>query len=227
MTEFDEDAPPALSKLADQVAALNSKGNETVTSATATVTPKYTTSSKPAPLKSGFFNKQSAKSVQNTSQQSKDERSSATPHIKAKQGSAVPDMFMIPPDEQEKQYAAMRRKLTEELMPTEDTIKQIARNENLLAGFDDPEVMRAVQDVAQNPANIQKYKNNKKVQAFYQQMGSVMAQRCDELGSTKTSSRQPDNSRLASPTSAPTPIVMPAQGGIQKQQQQTCKIEEV
>ncbi len=55
--------------------------------------------------------------------------------------------------------------LSEELMPTEDTIKQIAGNESLLAGFDDPEVMRAVQDVAQNPANIQKYKNNKKVRA--------------------------------------------------------------
>ncbi len=95
---------------------------------------------------------------------------------------------MIPPDEQEKQYAAMRKKLTgrsghsmplgseaaahqyillcaEELMPTEDTIKQIAGNKSLLAGFDDSEVMRAVQDVAQNPANIQKYKNNKKVRA--------------------------------------------------------------
>jgi len=53
----------------------------------------------------------------------------------------------------------------EELMPTKDTIKQIAGNQSLLAGFDDPEVMSAVQDVAQNPANIQKYKNNKKVRA--------------------------------------------------------------
>ena len=50
-------------------------------------------------------------------------------------------------------------------MPTKDTIKQIAGNQSLLAGFDDPEVMSAVQDVAQNPANIQKYKNNKKVRA--------------------------------------------------------------
>ena len=95
---------------------------------------------------------------------------------------------MIPPDEQEKQYAAMRKKLTgrsghsmllcseaaahhytlrhaEELMPTENTVKQIAGNRSLLAGFNDPEVMKAVQDVAQNPANIQKYKNNKKVRA--------------------------------------------------------------
>ena len=48
-------------------------------------------------------------------------------------------------------------------MPTEDTIKQIADNQQLLAGFDDPEVMQAIQDVAQNPANIKKYKNNQKV----------------------------------------------------------------
>ena len=48
-------------------------------------------------------------------------------------------------------------------MPTEDTIKQIAGNQSLLAGFDDPEVMRAVQDVAQNPANIRKYQQNNKV----------------------------------------------------------------
>lgn len=54
----------------------------------------------------------------------------------------------------------------DDLMPTEDSIRQIAGNQSLLAGFDDPEVMRAVQDVAQNPANIQKYKSNKKVTGF-------------------------------------------------------------
>lgn len=50
-------------------------------------------------------------------------------------------------------------------MPSQDTIRQIADNQSLLAGFDDPEVMQAVHDVAQNPANIHKYKNNKKVKA--------------------------------------------------------------
>lgn len=53
----------------------------------------------------------------------------------------------------------------DDLMPTEDSIRQIASNQSLVAGFDDPEVMRAVQDVAQNPANIQKYKSNQKVTA--------------------------------------------------------------
>lgn len=51
----------------------------------------------------------------------------------------------------------------DDLMPTQDSIRQIAGNKSLLAGFDDPEVMQAVNDVAQNPANIHKYKSNKKV----------------------------------------------------------------
>lgn len=51
----------------------------------------------------------------------------------------------------------------DDLMPTEDSIRQISGNKTLLAGFDDPEVMRAVNDVAQNPADIRKYMSNKKV----------------------------------------------------------------
>lgn len=35
----------------------------------------------------------------------------AIPHIKAKQAPAVPSNFVIPPNEQERQYAAMRQKL--------------------------------------------------------------------------------------------------------------------
>lgn len=50
-----------------------------------------------------------------------------------------------------------------DLMPTEQSIGNIASNKELMAGFDDPKVMQAVSDVAQNPANINKYKNNKKV----------------------------------------------------------------
>lgn len=48
-------------------------------------------------------------------------------------------------------------------MPTEQSINAIAQNQELMAGFDDPEVMRAVSEIAQTPAAINKYKNNKKV----------------------------------------------------------------
>lgn len=66
-------------------------------------------------------------------------------------------------------YGDMLIGSTDDLMPTEDTVRQIANNQSLLAGFDDPEVMRAVQDVGVKPANIQKYKNNKKVIALIAQ----------------------------------------------------------
>lgn len=35
----------------------------------------------------------------------------------------------------------------------------------MCAGFEDPEVMAAVNDVAQNPQNMKKYKDNQKVSA--------------------------------------------------------------
>ena len=38
-------------------------------------------------------------------------------------------------------------------------------NAKLLAGFDDPEVMRAVSEVAANPASMSKYQKNAKVRA--------------------------------------------------------------
>ena len=53
------DAPPALAKLASQVAALTTKPSVSSLdepTVTASVTPKYTAASQPKPLKSGFFN---------------------------------------------------------------------------------------------------------------------------------------------------------------------------
>ena len=49
------------------------------------------------------------------------------------------------------------------MRPTQDTMQSVLGNAALLEGFDDPEVMRAVSDVAANPQNINKYKDNKKV----------------------------------------------------------------
>ena len=62
------------------------------------------------------------------------------------------------------------------------------------------------------------------VQAFYQQMGGIMAQRCDELGSSQGSSRPPHNSRPAKPASAAVPLNSQASVS---QQQPACQIEEV
>lgn len=61
------DAPPALSKLASQVAAMTVEPDLSGPSPTATVTPKYTASNKPAPIKSGFFNTSKAKKTAQSS----------------------------------------------------------------------------------------------------------------------------------------------------------------
>ncbi|KAL3156058.1 hypothetical protein ABBQ32_013046 [Trebouxia sp. C0010 RCD-2024] len=221
MDDLDEDAPPALANLASQVAALTSKpGVSSLGVTPAAVTPKYIASSQPKPLKAGFFD---APKDQKRPQKHKEGNAATLPHVKAKQPPAVPSSFVIPPNEQERQYAAMRQKLADDLMPTEDSIRQISGNKTLLAGFDDPEVMRAVNDVAQNPADIRKYMSNKKVQAFYQQMGSVMASRCDELGASQA---KPRSSKPSSSTASSSFLSKPAFNK-QSQKQQSCRIEEV
>lgn len=87
----------------------------------------------------------------------------------------------------------MKGELLDALKPTPDMVNKIAQNKELLAGgsggpcmggpaqalrarhaphayarcagpgFEDPEVMAAVNDVAQNPGNMKKYKDNPKV----------------------------------------------------------------
>jgi len=56
------------------------------------------------------------------------------------------------------------------------------QDQQLLSGFDDPEVMAAVDDVAKNPQNIAKYKHNRKVQQFYAAMGAMMGAKLEAAG---------------------------------------------
>jgi len=65
------------------------------------------------------------------------------------------------------------------------------------------------------------------VQAFYQQMGSVMAQRCDELGASQGQQgggNQSASRKAAKPAAAA--VSLPSQGA-GKKKQHTCRIEEV
>lgn len=52
---------------------------------------------------------------------------------------------------------------SESLAPTEETVQQVCRNPALLAGFDDPEIMAAVADIARDPAAFKKYSSIPKV----------------------------------------------------------------
>ena len=60
---------------------------------------------------------------------------------------------------------------TERLRPTPDTVAEVMKRPELLAGFNDPEVMAAVADIAADSQNLKKYKNSTKVRTDMQQFG--------------------------------------------------------
>jgi hypothetical protein len=62
------------------------------------------------------------------------------------------------------------------LQPTQELVKDIFENDDVKNGLEDPDIMAAVSDIAANPSAIYKYKNNKKVVTFYNQLGKFMGQ---------------------------------------------------
>ena len=67
------------------------------------------------------------------------------------------------------------------MKPTPDMMQQVMGNEALMSGFDDPEVMQAVAEIAKDPAVIKKYRGNVKVMQFYQSMAGTVAKRFEHL----------------------------------------------
>ena len=76
---------------------------------------------------------------------------------------AVPAGFIIPPTPEEVAAQKARDQLVAALKPDGSTMQQVMGNPALMSGFDDPDVMRAVNNIAANPENLQKYQDNKKV----------------------------------------------------------------
>lgn len=63
------------------------------------------------------------------------------------------------------------------LKPTQELVKDVMENTDVKNGLEDPDIMAAVSDIAGNPGAIDKYKNNKKVLEFYNQLGKLMGDR--------------------------------------------------
>ena len=103
-------------------------------------------------------------------------------------GKEIPD-FMRVEVEGSEAVEKMKKELMEKLKPDKDTVDQVMNNPGLMAGFDDPEVMKAVDEIAKNPAAMMKYKNNRKVLAFYQQMAGMVGNRLEKMGDNSTSGR--------------------------------------
>ena len=77
--------------------------------------------------------------------------------------------------------AEFKQKLTTAMKPTPDMMGKVLGDPNLLSGFDDPEVMRAVEEISKDPSAMARHQNNPKVAKFYRAMAGMMASRCDEL----------------------------------------------
>ena len=98
---------------------------------------------------------------------------------KAEQAKKVPDWFR-PAEDGSAELPKIKAQLEKVMAPNADVISSVMKNESLMSGFDDPEVMAAVTEIAANPEAIRKYANNKKVTDFYAAMGGLMGQRLEQ-----------------------------------------------
>lgn len=218
----DDDAPPPLSSLSEQVEALRLRASgvdlastsgqqaESLRIASAVFTTDKSTGKPPAAtappaLKRGFFDAKPSTAKPKPKPKPQEEAVEEIPMIRAKQaggpatGPAIPDFLRVQPDDDEKKYAAMKKELLDKLKPTPDVVNQIAGNADLLHSFDDPEVMAAVNDVAKNPANWAKYKNNPKVLKFYQAMGQMMGDKLEKEGKGGAAGQAPPGTGWGGP----------------------------
>ncbi|KAJ9509529.1 hypothetical protein QJQ45_001979 [Haematococcus lacustris] len=110
-------------------------------------------------------------------------------------GPAIPDFLRVEPDEREKRMLEVKSKLASALQPTPDMIQAIQSNQELVRGFDDPEVMAAVEDITRDPDNMKKYKGNRKVEAFYKAMAGMAGQRLSSLSEMQPAELGPGGQR--------------------------------
>lgn len=89
----------------------------------------------------------------------------------------IPDFLMLPPDAR----AAARDRLVGALAPTPETLTKVVADPLLAAGFDDPEVMAAVAEVAADPSKIAKHQGNAKIMRFYAAMGQLVGSRLEQM----------------------------------------------
>lgn len=193
MGDDDDDLPPVAS-LAEQVEALKLKTTsgaatfaEAVPVASVTVAETSTSKTKPPVIKKGFFDSKpktpnaAKKKAATHSAQAADNRDDV-PFIKAQKTSekAIPEFLKLKPDEDAIKYAQAKQQLVDALKPTPDMINTLTQNPELLSGFDDPEVMAAVNEVAQNPQAMKKYAGNPKVVKFYAAMGQFLGSKLEE-----------------------------------------------
>eukprot|EP00192_Tetraselmis_astigmatica_P019436 CAMPEP_0117651850 /NCGR_PEP_ID=MMETSP0804-20121206/2312_1 /TAXON_ID=1074897 /ORGANISM="Tetraselmis astigmatica, Strain CCMP880" /LENGTH=210 /DNA_ID=CAMNT_0005457855 /DNA_START=163 /DNA_END=795 /DNA_ORIENTATION=+ len=205
MSDSDDEAPP-LQAMADQLSALKvsncSSASSKVTARdrdaaelpvaqvavlpeparTAAASHSRQRKSSTAPvIKKGFFDAQPTPKARKAKTHTDKEEVTV---LKGKQGGLsgprIPEFFRLDPSEEENKLNEMKDGLVKALKPTEGTMKDVMANPDLLAGFDDPEVMAAVNEVAKDPSAMKKHTANPKVRKFYEAMGMFVGNQLEQ-----------------------------------------------
>jgi hypothetical protein len=85
-------------------------------------------------LSSPDLQQQGRRSASSSSQQQQHVPLIKPQQQRAGSGKAVPDMFMLPPDEQQQRLSAMKSQLLSALQPTPDTVSAVAKDSTLMSG---------------------------------------------------------------------------------------------
>lgn len=110
------------------------------------------------------------------------------PILRGKAGGAslgpdIPDFLRLQPDAEALKYEAMKKDLTAKLAPSAATLEEVMKHPELMTMFDDPEVMKAVDEIGKDPSKAAtKYRDNKRVQAFYGAFGQMMGEKLEAIG---------------------------------------------
>ena len=209
MSDSDDDAPP-LEAMADQLKALKVGAGVEATPYSSTASAddaealpvaqivlppepetqkKKKQAAKPA-IKKGFFDAKPKAKSRKPKQESSQEEIEEIPVLHAKKSSGngkhIPEFFHLDPSEEEKKLNEMKDGLLSALKPTEDMMSDVMQKPELLNGFDDPEVMAAVGEIAKDPMAMKKYANNPKVRKFYEAMGMFVGNQLEKKGEETT-----------------------------------------
>lgn len=206
--DLSDDEPPALQGLADQVAAVRvgCEAEEAEAGPSAAGGAAGVPSAKQAEpkakakaaagggsggggMKRGFFDAPPPK--RKPKPKAKEEE---IPMLRAKPKAPnapkdIPEGFRVQLEDEEK-ARKMKEELKSALKPDQATLGQVMQDPTLMAGFDDPEVMAAVDEIAKDPSKMAKHANNPKVMRFYQAMAGMVGQKLTKMGEEQDMQQQ-------------------------------------
>ncbi|QDZ26102.1 hypothetical protein HOP50_20g86690 [Chloropicon primus] len=198
-SDEEDEAPPPLDDVSKELSKLGVKDGAYAAK------PAARAASKAAPVKQGmrrgFFDAPRKKPQQQ--EKKKKKKKDGMVEIKAWKGGGdlggqgsqtkVPEWMKIDPNSDQAKLMQMKEKVADAMKPTADMMQNVMQNPDLMKGFDNPEVMQAVNDIAKNPENIKKYQNNPQVMAFYQSMAGTMAKRFEQLAEDEERNKASNN----------------------------------